>query len=179
MSGREASPALVELGVITRPQGVRGEVRVHPFNPDSDLLGALEEVLLVSDTGEPRRARILSSRRAPKVFLMVLEGVATRDAAEALRGVTLAVPRDMLPEPDEDELYLVDLIGLEVWHGGSRVGVVGRVLEYPSVECVEVAFEDGLREIPLLPPWVESIDLEEGVRRIGDWSDVPLSKASE
>jgi 16S rRNA processing protein RimM len=168
---------LVELGVVTRPQGVRGEVRVHPFNPDSDLLGTLEEVFLVSEDGATRHARVLRVTRAPKIFVIAFEGVTTRDGAEGLRGLTLAVPRETLPETDDDEYYLVDLPGLDVVQGETRIGAVLRVLEYPSMECIEVEFEDGLREIPLLPPWVEEVDLDAGVVRIGDCSDVPLSKA--
>ena len=73
---------LVELGVITRPQGVRGEVRVHPFNPDSDLLAKLEEVVLVDESGTTRTMKVRASRRAPKAFLMSFEGIATRDDAD-------------------------------------------------------------------------------------------------
>jgi 16S rRNA processing protein RimM len=175
--GAEADVQLIELGVVTRPQGVRGEVRVHPFNPDSGLLGKLEEVFLVGDDGAPRKARVAASKRAPKVFLLSFEGVTSREEAEALRGLKVAVPREALPDADDDEYYLVDLPGLEVVRGDTTIGTVLRVLEYPSMECIEVEFEDGLREIPLLPPWVEEVDLEAGVVRIGDCSDVPLSRA--
>ena len=178
MTASGENDELVALGVVTRPQGVRGEVRVHPFNPDSNLLGELEEVFLVSEEGE-RRVSVKAARRAPKVFLMALEGVSSREDVEALRGLEVAVPRSALPETEEDEYYLVDLPGLEVWQGEARVGTVLRVHEYPSMECIEVEFEDGLRELPLLPPWVEEVDLEASVVRIGDCADVPLSKAKK
>jgi len=165
---------LVELGVITRPQGVRGEVRVHPFNPDSDLLAKLEEVVLVDESGTTRTMKVRASRRAPKAFLMSFEGIATRDDAETLRGLFVSIPREALPPADDDEFYLVDLPGLAVVQGETRVGEVLRVLEYPSMECIEVEFEDGLREIPLIEPWILEVDLDEGVVRIGDCSDVPV-----
>jgi 16S rRNA processing protein RimM len=171
--GGDEPSSTVELGVITRPQGVRGEVRVHPWNPDSTLLAELESVLLLEESG-PRRVRVESARKMPKVFVLTLEGVRGFDAAEALRGVHLGVPRDELPALEEDEVYLVDLVGLAVMQGGRRIGEVIEVLEYPSIECLRVECEDGFREIPLNRPWVEDVDLEAGEVRVGDLDDVPL-----
>ena len=172
-SGGDEPSSAVELGVITRPHGVRGEVRVHPWNPDSTLLAELESVLLLEETG-PRRVRVESARKMPKVFVLTLEGVRGVEAAEALRGVHIGVPRDELPELEEDEVYLVDLVGLAVTQGGRRIGEVVEVLEYPSIECLRVECEDGFREIPLNRPWVEDVDLEAGEVRVGDLDDVPL-----
>jgi 16S rRNA processing protein RimM len=170
--GGEA-PSTVDLGVITRPHGVRGEVRVHPWNPDSSLLAELESVLLLVDGG-PRRVRVASARKVPKGFILALEGVHGREGAEALRDVHLGLPRDELPELEEDELYLVDLVGLSVVQDGRRIGQVVEVLEYPSIECLRVECEDGFREVPLNRPWVEDVDLEAGEVRVGDLEDVPL-----
>jgi 16S rRNA processing protein RimM len=165
--------AIVELGVITRPHGVRGEVRVHPWNPDSPLLGQLESLILLEGEGS-RRVRVESARKVPKAFILALEGVRGREGAEALRDVRVAVLRDELPSLEEDEVYLVDLVGLAVVQDGKRIGEVVEVLEYPSIECLRVECEDGFREVPLNRPWVEDVDLEAGVVTVGDLEDVPL-----
>ncbi len=171
---REDGPSsIVELGVITRPHGVRGEVRVHPWNADSTLLAELGSVLLLGE-GAPRSVRIERARRAPKAFLLKLEGVDGVEAAEALRNVHLGVPRDALPELEGDELYLADLVGLEVRRGDARIGEVVEVIEYPSIECLVVKSDDGIREVPLNRPWIEEVDLEAGIVRVGPLDDVPL-----
>lgn len=172
----ETEKQLVELGAITRPQGIRGELRLHAFNPESDLLLGLKSAFLIDPEGdgEAREIAIRSIRRAPKTFILSIEGVQDRDAAEALRGKLLAVTRDALPPTDEDEIYLVDLEGLRVVQGDREIGVVARVLEYPSIECLEVELEAGVVEIPLVEPWTLSIDLDEGIVCVGDLSDLPV-----
>jgi 16S rRNA processing protein RimM len=152
---------------------VRGEVRVHPWNPDSSLLAEIDSVLVLFDA-EPRRVAIRAARKVPKGFILALDGVHDCEGAEALRSVHLGLPREALPPLEEDELYLVDLVGLAVVQEGRRIGEVIEVLEYPSIECLRVECEDGFREIPLQRPWVEDVDVEAGEVRVGDLDDVPL-----
>lgn len=166
----------VPLGVVTRPHGVRGEVRVHPFNPDSKLLGELEAVWGATDEGE-RRMVIARARRAAKHWIVTFEGVEGREAADALRGVELRIEREALPALDEDELYLADLEGLEVRHEERVVGQVREVITYPSVICLVVTGPEGTRELPLVPPWVAEVDVEAGFVRCESWDDVPERKS--
>src|SRR5690606_37640925 len=125
---RDSDDVVVELGVITRPHGVRGEVRVHPHNPDSELLSSVG-VLLLLDSDPPRPRKVLSTRRGPKASLMRLEGVSTVEQAERCRGVPIGLRRADFPEPEDDEIYLIDLIDLEVRSGVARIGRVSDVYE--------------------------------------------------
>ena len=68
--------------------------------------------------------------------ILRLQGVATREAAEALRGRSLLVAR---PELEADEVWAEDLIGAPVTDGDAVVGEVARVLAYPSCEVLLVA----------------------------------------
>ena len=75
----------IELGVIVKPHGVRGEIRVHVFNPESTLLQELAEVFLIGEEGEePSLVEVESTRPGPKALLMQLAGVGSREDAEAL-----------------------------------------------------------------------------------------------
>lgn len=164
---------IVELGVITRPHGVRGEVRVHPHNPDSEILDRVGSLLRL-DVDPPTRIKVVSSRRGPKVFLLRFEGVSTCEAAELLRGVPIGVLRSEFPEPEDDEVYLIDLIGLEVRRDGEAIGRVTEIFEYPSVDCLEIETAEGTREVPFMPPWVAEVDVEAGYVVVGDIEDIPL-----
>lgn len=167
---------LVPLGAVTRPHGVRGEVRVHRFNPDSTLLLERETVFLRRD-GETREVRIAAARPHGDLVLLTLDGVHGREAAEALRGHEVCVPRDALPPADEDEVYLVDLVGLAaVDEAGSPLGTVSEVLQYPSVECLAVDSDAGRREIPLVDPYVVDIDLETGRVVVAHAEDFELQR---
>ena len=121
-----AEPAMVALGAVTRPHGVRGEVRVHRFNPDSPLLLDREKVWLRGADGLLREMRVERSRPHGELVLYVFEGVVGREAAEALRGLEVCVPRDDLPPPDEDELYHIDLAATAA---RQRRGAVLDILE--------------------------------------------------
>ncbi len=167
----------IELGVIARPHGVGGEVRVHLFNPDSTLLEELAEVFVLGEEGEaPSLAEVISTRRGPKALLMRLAGVESHADADALRGLTLCVPREALPELEEGEYYHADLIGLQACEGNRTVGEVVEVLDYPSVECLKIKTEKGFLEVPMLPEWLERVDVEGGKVHLKALDDIPLQK---
>ncbi len=100
---------LVVLGVIGAPHGVKGEVRVKSSTADPLAIGDYGPVTLP----DGRRLKVKSVRPGGEVVIVKLEGVNDRDAAEALKFLTLSVPRAKLPPPDdEDDFYHADLIGL-------------------------------------------------------------------
>ena len=75
----------IELGVIAKPHGVRGEMRIHVFNPESTLLEQLGEVFLVGEESEePSLVEIEGTRQGPKTLLMRLAGVTTKEDADAV-----------------------------------------------------------------------------------------------
>ena len=167
----------IELGVVARPHGVRGEVRVHLFNKDSTLLEELGEVFVFGEPGaEPALLEVESVRPGPKALLVRFAGIRSVDDAEELRGFTICVPREALPSLEEGEYYYADLIGLEAWVGATAVGTVVGVIDYPSVECLEVAREGGHLEVPMLSRWVERIDLEMGKVHLHNVDDIPLQR---
>ncbi|MDH3202519.1 MAG: ribosome maturation factor RimM [Myxococcales bacterium] len=177
MTEAEDLVAWIELGVIARPHGVGGEVRVHLYNPDSTLLEGVAEVFVRAEEDEvPSLVDVIGTRRGPKALLMRLAGVESREDAEALRGFTLCVPRDALPELEEGEYYHADLIGLQAYEGDRSVGEVVGVLDYPSVECLKVKTETGFLEVPMLPEWLERVDVEGGKVHLKALDDIPLQK---
>ena len=171
--------AWVPMGGITRPHGVRGEAKVHPFNADSTLLGEVDRVALRPEGGtaaDLRVVKVLSSRRAPKAWIMRLEGIEGPDAVDAMRRYEVCVHQDALPALAADEFYLRDAVGLPVEREGERIGEVVEVMFYPTMECLRCRFEDGVRELPIVRPWVERVDINAGVVRVGEIVDLPLEE---
>ncbi len=169
---------LVPLGVVIKPHGIKGDVRVHAFHPKSPLWDGPRHVVLLHE-GQERRIKVKKISRAAKFLIFVLEGVNTREGSEALRGHEVCLRRSELPPPDPDEFYLRDLVGLLVFQDlgegePEEVGEVEEVYEYPAATCVKVVCEDGIREVPLQEPWTLAIDVEEGVLVVGAWDDLPV-----
>jgi 16S rRNA processing protein RimM len=151
---------LIELAAVMRAHGLRGELLLKPFNPDSTLLAQMTRVLLKTRDGTVTSYELDEARTHSGMQLLALHGVRTRDAAEALRGSLVCVTRADLPALEDDEFYLVDLVGLAALDTqGNPAGSVVDVVEYPSVNCLVVESEAGRREVPNLPRYVLSIDM--------------------
>lgn len=165
-----ARPAqkLVEIGGVVKPHGVRGELKVRPHFAGSDSLLSVEQVWLALRT-EPRAYQVVSARRANRFVLLRLEGVDDMDAANELRGARVLLSRDQLPELDEDEFYLSDLVGARVQAPSGEVGQVVEVRVHPSVDSLVIKRPDGtLVEQPLGEPWIESINVERACVRLAN-----------
>lgn len=156
----------IVIGKFGRPHGVRGEVRFFPDNPDSELI--VPELELIIRGATPDRVIVRSVRRADKFLIVTLDGVDGREQAERLRNKEALVPRAILPEPDPDEFYLVDLIGFEVWGPrtqGAEPRLLGHVkgwLDVGTTDMMAVTGPDisGRLLVPHLDHVVETIDFE-------------------
>ena len=115
---------------------MRGELRVNTYTEDP--LALLRYRTLRREDGST--ALTLTSGRAAKDGLVArAEEVSTKEAADALRGLRLYVTREALPEPEEDEFYLADLIGLRAeTPEGERLGVVKAVHDFGAGDILEV-----------------------------------------
>jgi 16S rRNA processing protein RimM len=155
----------IRIGRVMRAHGLLGELEVRPDWSDSRGLLDASQVMLESAEGRRQSFGVTRARQTPKGTLMLLAGVSDRDAAEALRGQTVSVPRESLPSLAEGEYYLCDLVGLSVCGTDGPIGNVVEVQMYPSVDAIVIETPTGERlEQPLLDQWVERVELKE--RRI-------------
>lgn len=128
---------LILVGQIGGGFGVRGEVRVTAFTADPLALTAYGPLLRADGTV----ALTLSSTRPDKNGVVGrAKEIATKEEADALRGLKLHVPRDRFPEPDEDEFYLADLIGVQARAtDGVVMGQVKSVQNFGADDMLEIA----------------------------------------
>lgn len=133
---KEPDNTLICVAAISGAFGVKGELKVKPFTEHPEncvsygpLLGHDGKVVLTPE-----------SHRVMKDFLALRAvEVQTREAAEALKSTKLFVRRDTLPEPEEDDFYHSDLIGLDVKTAdGKRVGTVSAIHEFGAGDMIEI-----------------------------------------
>jgi 16S rRNA processing protein RimM len=161
MSGEERDDRRVCVGAIAGAFGVRGEVRLKSFCAAPEAIAAYGPV--ESEDGR-RRFDVRLARPLKGALAARLSGVATREEAEALRGTRLYVPRARLPEPEEDEYYHADLIGLEVRDpGGAVLGRVRAIHDHGAGDVLEVVGPAGELSLPFTRWAVPTVDLAAGL----------------
>ena len=165
MSG-EAS-ALIQLGIVGAPFGVRGWVKLRSHtDPPERLLE--HRNLQIGREGAWRTFRIEASGRSGGALTVKLAGIEDRDQATALRGAQVCVPRAELPRSGAKDFYRADLIGCEVVNlAGVGLGVVQHFVETPGQVLMVVR---GEREywVPAVPPHLRRADLQ-ARRVVVDW----------
>ena len=178
-SNLASSTDALAVAVIVGPHGVRGWVRVHLYAPNSTALRAGLVATLRAASGDELKAKIVASEPIPgKPMRRVhLAGITGSDQAEALRGRELWLARKDLPPLKADEVYLADLIGLEVerLRPDGRLQPLGIVIALTSngaQDLLEVEYEQPGRRpdtwlLPVLPQFLAEV---EGRLRV----DLPL-----
>lgn len=160
MSNSELSQTHLQIGVITRPHGVRGELKVRLHNEESDALLAVTTLLVKPQRGAPLSLAVEGVRGSSKGPIITLAGVVGRDAADALRGAELWVERASLEPLEEGEYYLVDLIGCQVVFAEQVIAQVTDVRPDPSVDTMLLRMKDGRSaEMPIVEAWVGQVDI--------------------
>lgn len=170
----EASPpAFVVLGKIVDAWGVAGGVKIHPFADDPGAWAKLPVWWLGREEQASagwRECRLRKGRVHGESVVVEFDGVSDRNAAEALKGMLVGVPRSALPPARENEYYWADLIGLQVFN--TRDESLGRVLG-----LIETGANDVLRVgvageperlLPFVAAVVLSVDVGAGCIRV-DW----------
>jgi 16S rRNA processing protein RimM len=141
--------------VVGRPHGLDGSFYV--VRPRPELLDA---GAMVTVSGVPREVVRRAGTRARPILR--LSGCDSREAAEALRGSDLFVPRSAAPPLGEDEFWADELVGCAVVDGDQPIGTVRRLLAYPSCELLEVDRGEGGRDllVPLVRDAIRAVDVE-------------------
>jgi 16S rRNA processing protein RimM len=160
----------IEIGGVARAHGIKGEVVIFTHDPDSTILGDVTEVLL---GGVPRK--ISNARDTHRGWLVVVEGVTTRNDAELLKGKPVEVMREVL-ELDEDDVLLSDMIGCAVrLPDGSSWGTIAEIQSGDFQDLVVIHDGDVERLLPLVDQFVTQIDLDERVVHVDPPDGLPSS----
>lgn len=157
---------LVLLGEFGRAHGLRGEIRLKSYTGDPLAIAGYGPLT----GGDGRSYTLTDIRQAagdqPDMLVARVEGVTTREAAEALNRLPLHVDRARLEaDTEEDEFLLADLIGLRAEdEAGQGLGTVTDIPNYGGGDLIEIA-QTASRQTLLLPftkAFVPEVDIQGG-----------------
>ncbi|MDE8347105.1 MAG: ribosome maturation factor RimM [Acidocella sp.] len=155
---------MILMGVIGKPYGVRGYVRVNAFTAEADALADYP----LSDEAGRRFSLVWLHDNVARLSEITSAGprlITDRLEAERLTNTKLFAPRDALPPPDEDEFYLADLVGLRVVdEGGAALGSIAAVHDYGAGTSLEITPGGWL--VPFTRAAVPEIDLIAGLVKV-------------
>ncbi|MCW5237191.1 ribosome maturation factor RimM [Verminephrobacter eiseniae] len=169
----------IEVGRIADAWGLQGWFKVQPYSADPEALFSCKRWYLqpAARGAKTFGATVLLPIRQAKdhggMVLAWAQDIDDRNAAEALRGARIFVPRSSFPSPPPDEYYWVDLIGLQVINRqGLALGRVHELRATGAQTLLVLAHEQdgkaGKRMIPFVPAFVDQVELPQK-RIIVDW----------
>jgi len=160
------------MGRVLAPYGLRGWLKARTFTASPAGLLAYPAWWLGKDGVAWREFTVLEAREHSDTVVAHLDGLSVREQVVPWRGASIAVPRAALPALGAGEVYLAELVGLTVVNRmGATLGRATGVLDtgaHPVLRVAREAGEAGERLIPLVPAYVDAIDLAHA-RIVVDW----------
>jgi 16S rRNA processing protein RimM len=155
------------MGRIVAPFGVKGWVKLKVFTETPDGLLSYPVWWLATANGW-QKYEVAEAEFHAKGLVVRLEGVVDRTGAEVLSGIDVGVPREAFPEPEADQFYWADLIGLDVVNRQDEA--LGKIEELLETGANDVLVVRGDRErlIPYIASTIVAVDLQSR-RVVVDW----------
>ena len=170
---RPSTQDSVLLGALTSPHGVKGGLKVYSYTSPIEGIFGYPEWLVVTQ-GRTRTMRVLQGRPQGKGLVVFLEGVDSRDDAEALAGAEIRLPTEQLAPLNANELYWFQLEGLHVvTSDGQALGRIDHLFETGANDVMVVKGSDDSidrreRLLPYISSVVTDVDLDRGELTV-DW----------
>jgi len=161
----QAPDDLTQVGYVSGAFGVTGSIRVTPFSVDADALLSVKTWWL--DKPGLQQVQVRTAKIHGGDVVAQLVGTLGRDAAEALKGAAVSIPRSEFPQLPEDEFYWSDLIGLEVVNlQGDALGTVTdmmhngaqSILRIAPVPDASVDEKSPERLVPFVDRFIKTVD---------------------
>jgi len=157
--GKACCEDLVLVGKVIRPHGLKGLVTIESYAESKETFLKAGEVFLEEASGDVEKHCVISITSGKRFFLLKLEGLDSREQAEAYRGGNIHIRRSSLSR-QSDEYFWFELIGLTVYlDTGRRVGRVRQILQSSGHDIYVV--REGEKEIliPAVHEVIREVDL--------------------
>jgi len=153
-------------GMVGPPFGLKGFVKVKPFEGSGGHLAALKEVVIRREgrEGEEKTLKVEEAAVQGGAVLMKFAGIDSPEAARALTGAEVVVDRAHAAPLEKGEFYVEDLKGMEVrGPDGGAIGRITDVIEAGGGDLVEIELPDGKKRlVPFRKEFFGEIGVEEG-----------------
>lgn len=159
--GNAGSSSYICVGVIVAPHGIKGEVKIHSYTEQAEDLTAYGPIYNQSGT---KTFRVKIKHVKGDAVIASLEGYPDRNSIETLRGMKLYIPREALPEPEEEEFYHEDLLNMKVvLPDATSFGTVKAIYNFGAGDVMEIALASGKTELlPFTKAVFPVINFKEG-----------------
>lgn len=150
----------IDAGEIVTTHGVRGEVKVLTWLDAPEMLCEFERCRI-----DGKEYKIENCRVQKSCNLLKLQGIDTMETAQTMRGKTVQLYREDI---DDDVIFGVELLGVEVFSGGEKIGKITDVLDYPG-NSVYVIGDDKVKDrymIPAVKEFVLSTDIDNNTMQV-------------
>ena len=159
------------IGKIVAPHGVRGDIRILPLTEKPDLFLDLEYLLLEGG----KKLTVKNARFQKRMILVTTKEVTSMNEAELLRDKNIYIKAEDLPELEDDEFYVADLVGIPVYDlEGNQIGTFKDSLSTGSNDVYIIAVP-GAKDIlvPALKEYFKEINLAEKriVVKLPEWTE--------
>lgn len=154
----------IECGKVCSPHGVHGALNVEHWCDSAEVLSQQKRVFFADKDGTYKEMRVLRASCGPKFVIMTLDGIDSREGAQAEKNRILYLHRDDIPTKNGAAL-ISDMIGLPVIDidTGRVYGTLSEVNDGVSTKLYTVRCDTGEVLIPGVPEFIKEIDVDRGV----------------
>lgn len=148
---------LIIIGTITKPQGIKGEVKIIPYTDNAMRFNNLKSVYIDDVSHEIESVRVNGS----DVYIKFSK-ISDRNAAEKMRGKDLSILREEAAKPPKGRHLIIDLIGCKVYSSDNYIGVLVNIIQSGAADVYEVQTLNGkLLMFPALKDLILNIDIDD------------------
>lgn len=149
-----------EIGLITNTHGLKGEMKVKPFTQKKERYAELKKILIANQS-DWKEYEIENVRYQKDIVLLKLKGVDTIEMAEKLKNHTISISRKEAKELEENEHFIADLLGCEVFENQTLIGILEDIFTAGASD-VYVIKRKGKKDLllPALKSVIHRIDVE-------------------
>jgi 16S rRNA processing protein RimM len=149
------------IGLVANAHGIKGFIKVLPTTDDIKRFELLKKIIIEDPKGDETEYKVKQVKYSKKLVLLKLEGINSMDEALLLKRSVIKIPKSKAIPLEEDENYLCDLIGLDVFdEKGKSLGSLVDVIFTGSndVYVIDNGSKNGIL-LPALKRWVHEVDI--------------------
>ena len=149
---------IIKIGVVAKPQGIRGELKITPYTDDVSRFNGLKNVII-----DDKTYTVTSARACVDYAIISILGVNDRNTAELFRGKFLYVLRADAVKPKDGSYFIVDIIGSMLIAGGKEIGKVVDVTSLKTDVFTVLTTSGKIMRFPFLKDVIENVDVENSI----------------